>query len=94
MKKKSLKSLALNKKSISKLNRYYVSGGAANQGNNVTADPVGDDIPSRINLCGKSWDESCQWSVDFCPSIDIPTIDIPTINDSCFSLCRYKCNDW
>jgi len=26
--------------------------------------------------------------------IDIPTFDFPTINDSCFSWCRDKCNDF
>jgi len=26
--------------------------------------------------------------------IDIPGIDIPTINDSCFSWCKDKCNDF
>ncbi len=31
-----------------------------------------------------------------CPvkPIELPTIDIPTFNDSCFSLCRDKCNDF
>lgn len=29
-----------------------------------------------------------------CPPIDIPSIDIPTINDSCFSWCKDKCNDF
>lgn len=28
------------------------------------------------------------------PSFEIPTIDIPTINDSCFSWCNDKCNDF
>ncbi|MEM6721097.1 MAG: hypothetical protein AAF611_17340 [Bacteroidota bacterium] len=90
MKKKNLKSLALNKKSISKLNTRKVLGGAAAAQNGAAADAAAG-TNSWFKMCGQSWDIPCEWSVHIC---DLPTIDVPTWNDSCFSLCNDKCNDW
>jgi len=78
MKKKSLKNLTLNKKSISKLQSHSQVGGT--------------DWPDTAKYCplpGAS--DGCS---DPCKPIEIPTIDIPTINDSCFSWCDDKCNDF
>lgn len=74
MKKKSIKSLKLNKRAISNFKNLH--GGAAS---------MPDHSTSRFCI-----------ETDMCPHdpIDIPTIDIPTWNDSCFSLCHDKCNDW
>ncbi|KAB8154879.1 hypothetical protein EZY14_003080 [Kordia sp. TARA_039_SRF] len=74
MKKRNLKALTLNKKSISSFNPNVIEikGGASDTGR-VCCDP--------------------NFTKD-CPPIEIPTIDIPTINDSCFSLCNNKCNDF
>ncbi len=79
MKKKSLKALSLNKKSISKLQSNSKIGGT--------------DWPETAKYCPPSggYTEGCS---DPCVPIEIPTIDIPTWNDSCFSLCNDKCNDW
>lgn len=71
MKKKNLKSLKLNKKSVSDLNPTHIVGGAS-------------DSPTCNNTCA-----SCD-----CGPIDIPSFDFPTINDSCFSWCNDKCNDF
>ena len=73
MKKRSLKGLALNKKTISSLKDIQVVKGG------VAASDTG-------NAC-------CHGGGGTKP-IDIPTIDIPTINDSCFSWCADKCNDF
>jgi len=74
MKKKSIKSLTLNKRAIS--NFKNLLGGAAS---------MPDHSGSRFCI-----------ETDMCPAgpIDIPTFDFPTINDSCFSWCDDKCNDF
>jgi hypothetical protein len=69
MKKRSLKGLALNKKTISNLKDIEVVKGGAS------------DSPTTCQVCPVG-------------PIDIPTFDFPTINDSCFSWCRDKCNDF
>ncbi|EDP95931.1 hypothetical protein U8527_13595 [Kordia algicida OT-1] len=53
MKKRDLKSLKLNKKSVSNLDANATKGGAA--GTN-----------SWVGLCGKSWDQSCKWTEFLC----------------------------
>jgi hypothetical protein len=79
MKKKNLKNLALNKKSISKLqSSSHIVGGT--------------DWPDTAKFCpDPNGSNGCS---EPCNPINIPTIDIPTINDSCFSWCDDKCNDW
>ncbi|MEM6720098.1 MAG: hypothetical protein AAF611_12310 [Bacteroidota bacterium] len=54
MKKRSIKSLKLNKKSISKLDANTVDGGA---------------FPgtSWVKMCGSSWDVPCNWTDFLCP---------------------------
>ena len=64
MKKKSLKSLELNKRSVSNL--YHKTGGR--------------------NL---NWSDTNEPS----PGLSVGC-DFPTINDSCFSWCDDKCNDF
>lgn len=79
MKKKNLKALKLNKKVVSNFNQL--------NGGNIVSMP--DNSGSRwcvdTEQCGSNGDGG---------SINIPTIDIPTFNDSCFSLCNDKCNDF
>lgn len=62
MKKRSIKLLTLNKKSISNFQNQI---GGLNWS-------TGNQPPSQLSI-------GC---------------DTPTINDSCFSLCRDKCNDF
>ena len=73
MKKKSIKNLSLNKKSISNLNT--VSGGAASITIIYSYFQCDDIIHTSKDHDGKH-------------------CDIATINDSCFSLCDDKCNDF
>jgi len=91
MKKKNLKSLALNKKCISKLNARRLSGGAQAHQGAQAANAAAAGSASWLKMCGQSWNIPCEWSVHIC---DIPTIDFPTVNDSCFTLCNDRCNDW
>jgi len=79
MKKRSLKTLSLNKKSISTLHSHLQIGGT--------------DWPETAKYCPPSGGYTGRCS-DPCRPIELPTIDIPTINDSCFSWCDDKCNDW
>ncbi|MEM6686596.1 MAG: hypothetical protein AAF617_12515 [Bacteroidota bacterium] len=53
MKKKSIKSLKLNKKSISKLDANSLEGGAF-------------PTTSWLTLCGTSWNIPCDWTNFLC----------------------------
>ena len=76
MKKKNLKSLKLNKRSITNL-EHHVNGGAV----------LASDSPGSCDHTGCSCVQTCALT---CPA----WCDIPTINDSCFSWCDDKCNDF
>ncbi|WP_156169120.1 hypothetical protein [Kordia jejudonensis] len=57
MKKRSIKSLKLRKKTVSNLHKHSVSGAAA--GTN-----------SWVGLCGSSWDVPCKWTDFLCDIFD------------------------
>ncbi len=51
------------------------------------------DLSKAIGGVGPTITMECCQKV-IAERIEIPGIDIPTFNDSCFSLCDDKCNDW
>jgi len=92
MKKRDLKNLKLKKRTISKLD-MRIHGGAVQQAAGAAAADVAAGVITGIVCTIYSYFQ-CDDIIRTSKDDNGKKCDIATINDSCFSLCDDKCNDF
>jgi hypothetical protein len=90
---KKLKKLTLKKEVIATLNNEKmvgIKGGTAGTNSTVCGNPTTETIGWNTCIACITYGESCGLTCD----TPYNHCDFPTINDSCFSFCYDKCNDF